>query len=1205
MPTPLTSAEMKRRQAGAVAESKAFLKSAEGKQAIIALKSFRQGFDLSAAENLAGARAAIDVVNRLPSTLVETSGSSFVDFASLDPDKRAAQYATSVTALDTGIRAFLMGAGGSNKGEVDKLFHIAFGADAAARQLGKPFGEAAVKLPTLPGLTADQARRLNQALIAGTLQEIVSTFARCGALAQAVRNQTAKPFGKITSISPNPACAGSVVRINYEGFNKAPDFASGERLVIVLPGPDGAPSMFPLDANQGQPSFSPEVLSTVLNERTGATIAGWTDVLPELPKFAGVMDISAGSWQKSGSIEITLPDWIGTGWVGFFLLPAPLGNMGCETGSLVAAVGALQTLGAGLGGSFIGLTQGWMHIATQAEAASLRPFETTVSAASGCWLEAGRPVIKEFVALEAGPIHPRGTVTLRFTVLNADHVEIVPEPLPDQPVFHELPIVTGPFDRGVGTRTISATRTITVTCTQDWIGSYVLKASNNHGCSPDPVMRRIDFRSGFTAYRLGAGKDEILFGPGGPGPGGLFPNDGEGLALAGFADETQIATSRRMHTNSGGVQIPEPLFARAFIIAQNDLSPTGERIAIVVADIWTCTQAVKTEVVRRLALKYANPLLYPVDRVMIAGTHTHAVPGGYSDYHLYNFSMKGFNATVFERIVGAIVRAIEHAHDDLQPGHLSVGKDNVVGCGENRSDKACARNPEAAITGFSSIDREMLLLRFDRLPDFGGPPKPFAMLNWYAIHPTSLGYRNTLISGDNKGYAALKFEEALSQIGSGFIAAFGNSNAGDISGNVVNGVRRIPMGGPTRSADLNHPDARDKQMDVDNLVQDVQRMKDLGQIQCNAALSIFNGGSMVEIAGPIAARHTHIDMSHVDIEAKPGARTWPAAIGVSFGAGSSEDSIPMIYLGPGFGPVKLDPLPVKISEGINQNEFFLGALQVWSVLGPAALGALGGLLTTLAGGPVAIGAAAGIIFGTAAGTAAGTALAVTNPVIVASTAQSVLILLDAVRKMPTSNVTSYIYHLLGKIFFPGPVLAAPPKSQGGGSWSWVMPDHIMLDQKLIDGHGEKPIMFPVGLWKLQFTPAGASKPNPPVDCPLVPHIIPMQMLQIGQLSVVGVPAEFTTVAGRRLKRIVQDSLGHPGALVAISNYANAYSGYVTTEEEYGAQHYEGASTLYGPHTLEAYLQEIGKLARDIEKKSFSLIGEPSPFVVPARFERAF
>merc|ERR1712070_958710 len=39
--------------------------------------------------------------------------------------------------------------------------------------------------------------------------------------------------------------------------------------------------------------------------------------------------------------------------------------------------------------------------------------------------------------------------------------------------------------------------------------------------------------------------------------------------------------------------------------------------------------------------------------------------------------------------------------------------------------------------------------------------------------------------------------------------------------------------------------------------------------------------------------------------------------------------------------------------------------------------------------------------------------------------------------------------------------------------------------------------------------------------------------------------------------------------------------YVTTFEEYQAQRYEAASTMYGPHTLQAYIQEFSRLSHDM------------------------
>ena len=42
--------------------------------------------------------------------------------------------------------------------------------------------------------------------------------------------------------------------------------------------------------------------------------------------------------------------------------------------------------------------------------------------------------------------------------------------------------------------------------------------------------------------------------------------------------------------------------------------------------------------------------------------------------------------------------------------------------------------------------------------------------------------------------------------------------------------------------------------------------------------------------------------------------------------------------------------------------------------------------------------------------------------------------------------------------------------------------------------------------------------------------------------------------------------------VVIAGLTNTYASYVTTFEEYAMQRYEGASTIFGPHTLDAYIQ---------------------------------
>ncbi|CAD6893059.1 unnamed protein product, partial [Tilletia caries] len=93
-----------------------------------------------------------------------------------------------------------------------------------------------------------------------------------------------------------------------------------------------------------------------------------------------------------------------------------------------------------------------------------------------------------------------------------------------------------------------------------------------------------------------------------------------------------------------------------------------------------------------------------------------------------------------------------------------------------------------------------------------------------------------------------------------------------------------------------------------------------------------------------------------------------------------------------------------------------------------------------------------------------------------------------------------------------------------------------------------------------------------------PSVVETQILQVGQMFILVVPGEFTTMAGRRLKEAVRVAVRGAGLLgegvepiVVIAGPANTYSHYITTREEYTAQRYEGGSTLFGPNTLEAYL----------------------------------
>lgn len=99
-----------------------------------------------------------------------------------------------------------------------------------------------------------------------------------------------------------------------------------------------------------------------------------------------------------------------------------------------------------------------------------------------------------------------------------------------------------------------------------------------------------------------------------------------------------------------------------------------------------------------------------------------------------------------------------------------------------------------------------------------------------------------------------------------------------------------------------------------------------------------------------------------------------------------------------------------------------------------------------------------------------------------------------------------------------------------------------------------------------------------------PAIVDIQIVRVGTLVLCAVPAEFTTMSGRLLREAVRKVFVDSGAIAAdeivvqVAGLSNTYSGYVTTFEEYQKQRYEAASTIYGPHTLNAYIQEFKRLA---------------------------
>ncbi|KAK5987107.1 Acylsphingosine deacylase 3 [Cladobotryum mycophilum] len=162
----------------------------------------------------------------------------------------------------------------------------------------------------------------------------------------------------------------------------------------------------------------------------------------------------------------------------------------------------------------------------------------------------------------------------------------------------------------------------------------------------------------------------------------------------------------------------------------------------------------------------------------------------------------------------------------------------------------------------------------------------------------------------------------------------------------------------------------------------------------------------------------------------------------------------------------------------------------------------------------------------------------------------------------------------GTVDYPGKFDVA----QGGSNPSNTSPLWKVLtwllkrpNQDQIDCQHPKPILLDVGE---VFQPYAWT-----------PNIVDIQTFRVGQLIIIVSPGEATTMAGRRWKEsvaersrvVLQKELGGEEPIVVLGGPSNTYTHYITTEEEYGVQRYEGASTLYGPHTLAAYIDRTKAL----------------------------
>lgn len=342
------------------------------------------------------------------------------------------------------------------------------------------------------------------------------------------------------------------------------------------------------------------------------------------------------------------------------------------------------------------------------------------------------------------------------------------------------------------------------------------------------------------------------------------------LVGAGVADITgepgEVGFAGYGQVSQAGSGVHTRQYARAFVVID---PATGSRNIIVVLDALSAYENIRAEIVRQLSASFGGE--FTDANVMVTASHTHATPTGITTEPLYNVTTMGWHQKSYQAQVDGSMKALREAMADLAPGNVTVSQSQLTGVGVNRSAQALKDVPKELLGGLvNGVDPSNTTFRFEH----NGQLR--AVLNWFALHPTSLTNKNTLISSDNKGYASYLLETVDRGVNlnagskdDAFVAAFATSNAGDVSPNTF----LQPGMGPTNDM--------------------FQNMKIQGEKMANEVRKqIQTPGKPV--GKGLDSRITFADFSKISVEAKwtgtgYAGRTCNASLGAAFAAGSVED----------------------------------------------------------------------------------------------------------------------------------------------------------------------------------------------------------------------------------------------------------------------------------------------------------------------------
>lgn len=135
-----------------------------------------------------------------------------------------------------------------------------------------------------------------------------------------------------------------------------------------------------------------------------------------------------------------------------------------------------------------------------------------------------------------------------------------------------------------------------------------------------------------------------------------------------------------VHPQQIGQGLRQRQFARAFVIAD---ATDHSRLAYVTCEVAFVTHTVKLAVLERVRAKLGDR--YTHANLIIAGTHTHGVPGGYHHHPSTKVIKADFFPQAFDGLADGIAESVINADADLKPGRIFLAQGEITNASANRS----------------------------------------------------------------------------------------------------------------------------------------------------------------------------------------------------------------------------------------------------------------------------------------------------------------------------------------------------------------------------------------------------------------------------------------------------------------------------------------------------------------------------------------